>query len=92
MCTVVNGVDKIVIARGRNLGARKLINGKLLSNTILQPSALDSGCVISLEVPAAEVSSELWSSMFLVGKIGKAIESFPRETIVSIEEDFMEAS
>ena len=64
MCTVVKGVDKIVIARGRNLGARKLMNGMLLCSTILQPSALDSGCVVSLEIPAAEVSLELWSGTF----------------------------
>ena len=59
MCTVVKGVDKIVIANGRNLGARKLLNGNLLSSTILQPAALDSGCVINLEIPALEVTFKL---------------------------------
>ena len=56
LCTVVKGVDKVVVARGRNLGARKLLNGNLLSNTILQPAALDSGCVTNLEIPALEVN------------------------------------
>ena len=59
MCTVVKGADKIVIANGRNLGARKLLNGNLLSSTILQPAALDSGCVINLEIPALEVTFKL---------------------------------
>ena len=79
MCTVVEGVDKIVIAQGRKLGARKLINGQLLSNTILQPPALDLSCVVNLEIVAAEVSFKLWSGKFLVDGVGNVVERFLRE-------------